>query len=86
MDSDFATDSFKYTPQQQAVASGSMCKHQDVSSMYKYLSEMNLTRIKNSFVENIHSLANLSYPISHYNSGILTMDPKNFQTLLQQVI
>ena len=41
-----------------------------------------LTRIKNSFVENIHSLPNLSYPICHYNSGILTMDPQNFQTRL----
>ena len=26
--------------------------------MYKYLSEINLTRIKNSFVKNIHSLHN----------------------------
>ena len=25
-----------------------------------------LTRIKNSFFENIHSLSNLSYPICHY--------------------
>ena len=25
-----------------------------------------LIRIKNSFVENIHSLPNLSYPICHY--------------------
>ena len=41
-----------------------------------------LTRIKNSFVENIHSLPNLSYPICHFNVGVLTMDPENFQTLL----
>ena len=34
---------------------------------------MNLTRIKNSFVENIHPLPNLSYPICHYNSEILTI-------------
>ena len=34
-----------------------------------------LTRIKNSFVKNIHSF-------SHYISGILIMDPDNFQTSL----
>ena len=34
-----------------------------------------LTRIKKSFVKNIHSF-------SHYISGILTMDPDNFQTSL----
>ena len=33
-----------------------------------------LTRIKNAFVENIHSFHNLSYPICHYWGGILTMD------------
>ena len=33
-----------------------------------------LTRIKNSFVENIHSFPNLSYPICHNNSRLLTMD------------
>ena len=40
-----------------------------------------VTRIKNCLVENIHSLPNRSYPIWHYQCGILTMDPKNFQTL-----
>ena len=33
-----------------------------------------LTRIKNSFVEIIHSFPNLSYLICHYIGGILTMD------------
>ena len=33
-----------------------------------------LTRIKNSFVEKIHSFPNLSYPICYYQGGILTMD------------
>jgi len=65
-----------------SIESCSMCKNQDVSSMYKYLSEMNVTRINNSFVEIIHSVPNFSYPICHYNSGILTKDPKNSQTPL----
>ena len=65
-----------------SIESCSLCKNQDGSSMYKYLSEMNLTRINNSFVKIILSLPNFSYPICHYNGGILTMDPKNFQTPL----
>ena len=36
---------------------------------------------KNPFVEIIQSVPNLFYPICHYDSGILTMDPQNFQTL-----
>ena len=35
-----------------------------------------------SEVQISHSLPSFSYPICHYNGGILTMDPKNFQTPL----
>ena len=48
----------------------------------QYLSEMNLTSIKNSFAESILFLSNLLYPICHYNSRTLKMEPKNFKTLL----
>ena len=61
-----------------SIESGSICEHQDVSTMF----EINLTRLTNSFVENIHFLPNLSYPICHYNSVILSKDPQNFPTLL----
>ena len=50
------------------------------TSMQKYLSQINHTRIKNSIVENIQSLPNHSYLICHYFSKILTIDPNHFQT------
>ena len=41
-----------------------------------------LTRIKNSFFENIHFFSNFSYPICQYECGIQINYPQNFQTPL----
>ena len=75
---------FRTSPKQSSVYNRQFllkqCKHQ-ISSMQKYLSEMNLTKIKRWFVKNIHSFPNLSHYICHFNSIFLTMGPKHFQTL-----
>ena len=70
LDPDFATDSFKY---EEKIAV-------DQAVFWSTVRDK-LSRIKNSFVKNIHSLPNLSYPICYYKCE-MPMDPQNFQTLL----